>query len=190
MNNIPSDSNSVPDKQTTRRGMTRFAAAFLAMTLPAMGLVGCAGLGLHKPEQKGPGPRITSHGHFLPPTHLVKQTFGSGNGTVLVTTNWTTDPGYHLTGETVSCFLATTPNTVGPYCQKVTVGSQLDGVNTKQISFAFSGVGVGSYYVYTYSTGTISDTSDPNLAPLPEGVEAAHCAHAKGRHHHHHRRHY
>ena len=169
--------------------MTRLAALMLTILLPAMGMIGCAGprLGGHvamsKPYPKSA--RITTHGQFLGTTHLTKQTFGSGNGNVVVTSAWRTDAGYHLTGETVSCFLAATQNTVGSYCQKVVVGSQPENVNTKQISFAFTGIPVGAYYIYTYSTGTISDATDPNLAPLSDGT-TGHCANSVDLHQHHH----
>lgn len=181
MNNIFGDSNST-GQQTTDRRMTRFAATVLAIFLPAMGFVGC----VHGPQ---PGSHQAAYvgltngnGRFLTPTHAAVQAFVAGvNSTVSIQTAWSTATGVSLSEETVSCFLKKVGSSDPyQYCHKVTVTSPPG--NTDLITFTFNVSTTGTYYIYTYSTGTLSDNS--NMDPLPDGA-TGHCPHSLHGHHHH-----
>lgn len=184
MNNLLCDSNPPSGNQRANRRMTRFAPAVLAILLPVMGMVGC----VHGPQPRSHQaarvePLTNVNGHFLTPTHAVTQTFVANvSKAVTVGTSWVTGSGYSLGGETVSCFLQKVGTNSYQYCQKQTVGSQSG--NTDQLTFNFTVSTTGNYYIYTYSTGTLSPDGS-SLDPLADG-ESQHCPSLTGEHHHHH----
>lgn len=112
---------------------------------------------------------MNPNGYFNTPSHFATKMFVAGvPASINVDTSWTTTSGYTLKDETVSCSVK-----MGSYqyCQTKSVVTPTG--TTARITYTFTVSNTGTYSIYTYSTGKLSDDSE--LDPLADGM-SAHCS--------------
>jgi hypothetical protein len=175
MNDTSADSNSSSNHQPGNRGVARFAAAVLAITLPAIGLTGCANI-------DGGGGTRTCSGNFIAPVHNPSGNIVNGQTVgVPITVRWSANCA--LANGDVSVFLRRVGTNEYQYCwRKPFIDTAAGAAGTEPVTIYFTGnsTSTGLHYIHCYMTGKLSDGTDLPAYSHGHGT-TAHCPNVQAR---------